>query len=211
MEVITIRKWQPGVEPPAPIPEAIPVRQPPGPPLEREPPSLIINYPQTGRKILPVGTTRIHVKQKKVTLPDGTKESIYAARAIETCRSLLMYADQPVDIRLTRKGTLLFASTIFPEWTRMTDAHGFANIEITTTAETAFHISLAEDPDGVPEYIPDHRLTPETHLGYNLADDLVSMKKVIDGVTYQRDITDPDVADRRVVREVEYSEWSVLT
>ena len=91
----------------------------------------------------------------------------------------------------------------------MTDAHGFANIEITTTAETAFHISLAEDPDGVPEYIPDHRLTPETHLGYNLADDLVSMKKVIDGVTYQRSITDPDVADTVVARWVEYDTWSV--
>jgi len=208
MEIVTIRKWQPGVEPPAPIPEAIPpVRKPP----EREPPALIINYPQTGRKILPVGKTKIHVKQKKVTLPDGTEEFIYAARSLETCRSLLMYADQPVDIRLTRRGTLLFASTIFPEWTRMTDAHGFANIEIETTNETAFHISLAEDPDGVPEYIPDHRLTPATYLGYNAADDLVSMKKVIDGVTYQRDITDPDVADPTVDRWVGYGAWSVIT
>lgn len=215
MEIVTIRKWQPGIEPPAPIPAPIPAaippaRKPPGPPPEREPPALIINYPQTGRKILPVGTTKIHVKQKKVTLPDGTEESIYAARSLETCQSLLMYADQPVDIRLTRRGTLIFASTIFPEWTRMTDVYGFANIEIVTTAETAFHISLAEDPDGVPEYIPDHRLSSYTGLGYNAADDLVAIKKVIDGVTYQRDIIDPDVADRTVVREVEYSEWSVI-
>jgi len=212
MEIVTIRKWQPGIEPPAPIPEAIPpARKPPGPPPEREPPALIISYPQTGRKILPVGTTVIDVKQTKVALPDGTVESIYAARRIAACHSLLMYADQPVDIRLSRRGTLIFASTIFPEWTRMTDAHGFANIEIVTTNETAFQIMLAEDPEGVPVYIPDHMLTPETHLGYNLADDLVSMKKVIDGVTYQRDITDPDVADPAVDRWVEYGEWSVVT
>jgi len=212
MEIVTIRKWQPGVKPTVPIPEVAPhTQKSPGPPPGREPPSLIINYPQTGRKILPVGTTMIDVKQTKATLPDGTEETIYATRSIETCRSLLMYADQPVNIRMTRRGTLLFESTIFPEWTRMTDAYGFANIEIETTTETAFHISLAEDPNGVPEYIPDHRLTPATSLGYNLADDLVSMKKVIDGVTYQRNITDPDVADTTVDRWVEYGSWSVVT
>lgn len=211
MEVITIKKWRPGTTTPAPIREAPPpVRKMPKPPPIREPPAIIISYPQTGRKILPVGTTLIDVQQTKVTLPDGTEEPIYAARQIAACRSLLMYSDQPVDIKLTRRGTLLYASTIFPEWTRMTDAHGFANIEIETTEETVFQIILAEDPDGVPAYIPDHRLTPATSLGYNVAGDLIQIKKVIDGTEKLRIITNPDVVDNVVSKWVEHGEWCAI-
>ena len=177
-------------------------------PLQDDPPRIIINYPQTGRKILPVGSTTINVKQKKVTLPGGDVEPIYAARPIKTCRSFLIYVDQPVDIRLTRRGTLLFGSSIFPEWTRVTDAPEFGNINITTTTDTSFYIAMAEDPDGVPEYMPDRRLSPAAYLGYNAADELVSIKKNINGTVYRRDIDDPDIADKVVTKWVEYGAWT---
>ena len=189
--------------------ETFPVSEKDPAPLQKTPPVLIINYPQTGRKPLPVGSTSVNVKQRKATLPDGTVESIYAARSMETCRSFLMYVDQPVDIRLTRHGALLFASGIFPEWTRITDAPEFGSINITTTGDTLFYIAMSEDPNGVPMFTPDHRLGATTSLGYNAADDLVSIKKIIDGVTYLREIDDPDVLDTTVDRWVEYGEWVI--
>ena len=190
--------------------ETSPVPETDQEPLQKTPPKIIINYPQTGRKTLSVGSTSINVKQKKVTLPDNTSESIYAARSIKTCRSFLIYVNQPVDIRLTRHGTLLFTSSIFPEWTRVTDAPEFGNINITTTVDTVFYIAMSEDPDGVPMFTPDHRLGVTTSLGYNAADDLVSIKKIIDGVTYLREIDDPNVVDKTVDRWVEYGDWNIM-
>lgn len=52
------------------------------------------------------------------------------------------------------------------------------------------------------------RTTPEVHLGYNADDDLVEIKKVIDGVTMTRSIDDPDVTDTDVDRWVRYKEWN---
>jgi hypothetical protein len=40
---------------------------------------------------------------------------------------------------------------------------------------------------------------------YNAAGDLLTVTKEVDGATHKRTITDPDVVDRTVVREVEYS------
>jgi hypothetical protein len=122
-----------------------------------------------------------------------------------------MYIDQTIDIRLERDGTPHLMTTIFPEWTRMTDVLEFGIVEIDCAQETVFYIIMSEDPEGVPEYTPDHRLPSVTRLGYNVADDLVSMEKVIDGITYRRDIIDPDVVDTTVNKWVEYDEWSVVT
>jgi hypothetical protein len=120
-----------------------------------------------------------------------------------------MYIDQTIDIRLERDGTPHLMTTIFPEWTRMTDVLEFGIVEIDCAQETVFYIIMSEDPEGVPEYTPDHQLTPATYLGYNAVDDLVSMKRVINGVTYHRDVIDPDVADTTVDRWVEYGSWNV--
>ena len=73
---------------------------------------------------------------------------------------------------------------------------------------TAFHITLSEDAEGAPAVQPE--TTAEIQLGYNAAGDLVSFKKVVDGVTYQRNITDPDVADTTVDRWVVHGAWSVV-
>ena len=173
-------------------------------------PVLSINYPATGRKTLPIGTTTITIRSGEVTLPDGTTEKIYSARAVKSCRSLLIYMDQPIDIILTWKGSPILISTVFPEWTRMAKLPEFEEIDIETTQETALYITMSEDPDGVPEYTPDQRLTPATQLGYNAADDLVSIKKIISGMEYRRDIDDPDVADKTVDRWVEYGKWSIV-
>jgi len=169
------------------------------------PATLFINYPRRDKTKLPVGTTKIDISTGTVFLADGTTEEMYSARPIESCRSLLMYVDQTVEIRLERDGT-----TIFPEWTRMTDILEFGIVEIDCAQETVFYIIMSEDPECVPEYTPDHRLTPATYLGYNLADDLVSVKKVIDGITYRRNIIDPDVVDTTVDKWVEYGEWEAL-
>ena len=51
------------------------------------------------------------------------------------------------------------------------------------------------------------RTTPEVHLGYNAADDLVEIRKVIDDVPMKRGIDDPDVTDTTVDKWVQYKEW----
>lgn len=227
MQIVTIKKFTAhgSQEPPGdhiehartlselPVPDELitrqPVRQKGRQPSS--PATLFINYPITGKRKLPVGTTKIDISTGTVFLADGTTEEMYSARPIEACRSLLMYTDQPIDIRLERDGTPHLLTTIFPEWTRMTDIMEFGVVEIDCAQETVFYIIMSEDPEGVPEYMPDHRLTPATYLGYNAADDLVSMKKIIEGVTYQRNIIDPDVADTTVDKWIEYSDWSVVT
>jgi len=56
----------------------------------------------------------------------------------------------------------------------------------------------------------DQKLKPKTVLGYNAAGDLLTVTKYVDGETHKRTVTDPDVVDRGVVREVEYSEYGVV-
>jgi len=52
--------------------------------------------------------------------------------------------------------------------------------------------------------------SPKTLLGYNAADDLIRIRKEVSGITYERIITDPDVVDNVVVKEIEYGGWSVV-
>jgi len=52
--------------------------------------------------------------------------------------------------------------------------------------------------------------SPRTLLGYNAADDLIRIRKVISGIIYERIITDPDVVDNVVAYEIEYGGWSVV-
>jgi len=51
------------------------------------------------------------------------------------------------------------------------------------------------------------RLSPEVRLGYNASGDLVEIRKVINGVTYKREVDDPDVTDKTVSKWVTYGAW----
>lgn len=53
----------------------------------------------------------------------------------------------------------------------------------------------------------DQKLKPRTVLGYNVAGDLLTVTKDVDGETHRRTIDDPDVVDRTVTREVDYSAY----
>ena len=54
----------------------------------------------------------------------------------------------------------------------------------------------------------DQKLKPRTVLGYNAAGDLLTVTKYVAGETHRRTIDDPDVVDRTVTREVDYSAYA---
>lgn len=54
----------------------------------------------------------------------------------------------------------------------------------------------------------DQKLTSKVELGYNAGDDLIQIKKTVDGTEHLRTITDPDIADNIVDKWVVYGEWS---
>ena len=62
----------------------------------------------------------------------------------------------------------------------------------------------------VLQAVKDLTLTPVLKLGYNAADDLIRVRKIISGTTYELVITDPDVTDNIVDRWVEYAGWNVV-
>ena len=180
------------------------------PRFAKEPPALVINYPRSGKRVLPVGTTVIYIKQKKVRLPDGTIEEMYATRSVESCRCFALYTDHMIDIRISRGGSLQLTSSVFPAWLRKLDMIEFDTIEVECTEPTTFYITMSEDPAGVPQHQPETRLSPYTALGYNATDDLVEIQKVINGIMHTRKISNPDVIDVVVVRWTEYGAWSVV-
>jgi len=47
-------------------------------------------------------------------------------------------------------------------------------------------------------------LKPETWLGYNASGDLVKIRKKFEGKWYEREIDDPDITDKTVVKWVKY-------
>lgn len=224
---ITIKLHRPGADPTPPEPpvkEVVPqltetevtlqellpekCRVPlPEPVITKEPPALVVNYPRSGKRVLPAGTTRIDIKQMNVLLPDDTVEEMYTTRKVDSCRCFALYTDRMLDIRISRHGALLVTSSVFPAWIRKLDMPEFDMIEIECTEPTTIYISMSEMPDGVPEYHPERWLSPPSWLGYNAADDLVEMKKVINGVTHTRLIDDPDVPIKTVVKWIEYGSW----
>jgi len=203
---------------PGPDPTELPAREieapfskpPPEPMFAKDPPGLVINYPISGKRVLPVGTTTIYIKQRKVRLPDGTIEEMYATRSVESCRCFALYTDHMFDIRISRRGSLLLTSSVFPAWFRKRDMLEFDMIEVECTVPTTFYITMSENPDGVPENQPEKWLSPCTALGYNATDDLVEIRKVINGITHTRLIDNSEVDDKLVVRWTEYGAWSVV-
>ena len=169
---------------------------------------LMVDYPRSGKKELPVGTTRINIKARKVELPDDTSELMSMPRPITTCRSFTISTSRQIEIRATIDGTLVYTGSLFAGSQQTNNLAEFDTVEIDTDAVTAFHITLSEDAEGAPDVPPE--TTAEIQVGYNAAGDMVALKKVVDGVTYQRDVTDPDVADTTVDRWVVYGTWAVV-
>lgn len=198
-----------------PVPDELITRPPPSrdvarPMTAKDPPVLIVNYPRSGKRVLPVGTTTIDVKQCNVRLPDNTIEEMYTTRKVDSCRCFALYTDKMIDVRVSRHGALIITSSVFPAWIRKLDMPEFDMIEIECAEPTTFYIVMSEVPEGVPEHHPERWLSPPSSLGYNAADDLVAMRKVIDGVTINRSIDDPDVADKVVTKWVEFGTWEAI-
>jgi hypothetical protein len=181
---------------------------PPAPVSAEDPIALVINYPRSGKRVLPAGITVISIKQRKVRLPDGTDEEMYASRAVDSCRCFGLYTDRMIDVRISWGGSLVLTTSIFPAWFRKLDMLEFDVVEVECTEPTTFYITMSEVPDGVPEHHPERWLSPKVELGYNAAGDMVSIRKVINGITYTRTITDPDVADAVVDKWIEYGTWT---
>jgi hypothetical protein len=113
--------------------------------------SLLINYPQSGRITLPIGTTNIDIKTKQVFLADGTTDEMYSVTPIEFARSLLLYADCSIDLKLYISGSVVHTSTRFPTWSRF-DVK-FDQMEITTSKQTSFYMQISNMFDGVPQIV----------------------------------------------------------
>lgn len=113
---------------------------------------MLINYPDTGRKTLPIGANHIDVKTGQVFLADGTEEKMYSAAPMEIAKSLLLYTDCSAKLELFREGTVVHTSTRFPTWSRFNEE--FDLITVTTTKHTSFYVQLSDKNDGVPTISP---------------------------------------------------------
>lgn len=113
---------------------------------------LVVNYPGIGKKDLPVGTSVIDIKSLQAFLADGTEDRIYSPRPINMACSLLMFTDAAIIVELTRDGTTVYSSSVYPSWERIKEIV-FDRMEITATKKTNVHISLSDIPDGSPDII----------------------------------------------------------
>ena len=109
---------------------------------------MLASYPKTGRKTLPIGETIINIKSGQVFLADDTEESIETDPQIPVARSLLMYVDISLDLKLYYEGALVHESTRFPTWGRFDVV--FDRMEITTTKHTSFYMQISDLEAGVP-------------------------------------------------------------
>lgn len=110
---------------------------------------MLINYPDTGRKTLPIGANHIDVSTGQVFLADGTEEKMYCPAPMPTAKSVLLYTDCSVKLELFREGTVVHTSTRFPTWSRFNVV--FDLITITTAKHTSFYVQLSDKANGVPE------------------------------------------------------------
>jgi len=121
--------------------------------FEVVPVPLIMNFPRTGRYELPVGITKINVKTRSVTLPDGTTVEMYAPAPMATCKSFLIYTDAVCDIRVSLGGTIVHTSSVFPLWTR-SKVIEFDEIQIDTSYPIMFYIAMSNTADAMASIDP---------------------------------------------------------
>ena len=114
---------------------------------------LLISYPKSGKKTLTTGTTIINIRGRQVRFADGTVEDLYSPRAFEKCRSLLIYTNREVDVRVLNGGDVVLMSSFFIGSQQMLNLGEFDSIEIEATGSTQFYIAMSEDPDGAPSTV----------------------------------------------------------
>lgn len=115
--------------------------------------NIILNYPRTAKKLLPVGETVIAFKNKQskqVTLPDGSREDIYCSVPVELCKSATVYTDADITVDFSLEGVITFAGLITPPGVRIPNIW-FDRVEITASSAALFYISMSTLPDGTPE------------------------------------------------------------
>ena len=75
---------------------------------------------------------------------------LYSPRAFEKCRSLLIFTDHTVDVRVMNGGDVVLMSSFFNGSQQLLNLGEFDSVEIEATASTQFYIAMSEDPDGAP-------------------------------------------------------------
>jgi hypothetical protein len=114
---------------------------------------LLVSYPKSGKKTLTAGTTTINIKGRVVRLADGATDDLYSPRAFEMCRSLLIFTDHTVDVRVMNGGDVVLMSSFFTGSQQLLNLGEFDSVEIEATASTEFYIAMSEDPDGAPSTV----------------------------------------------------------
>ena len=125
---------------------------------------LVISYPKSGKKTLTTGTTTINIKGRVVRLADGTADDLYSPRAFRMCRSLLVYTDRTVDIRVLNGGDVVLMSSFFTGSQQLLNLGEFDSVEIEATASTQFYIAMSEDPEGAPSIIQPAMVNGKTEV-----------------------------------------------
>ena len=108
---------------------------------------ITMSYPESGKKTLSTGITKINIKSKQVFLADGTTEEMYATRPLQTAKSATLYADKAISVTLSLRGSVVQKTGIFESWTRFQIE--FDLIEITTTMDTSFYVQLSDSKESI--------------------------------------------------------------
>ena len=108
---------------------------------------LTMSYPESGKKTLSAGVTKINVKTGQVFLADGTTEQAYRSRPLYSAVSATLYTDKPISITLSLHGSVVQKTGLFEEWTRFEVE--FDLIEITTTVDTSFYAQFSDTTNTV--------------------------------------------------------------
>ena len=153
---------------------------------------LLVSYPKSGKKTLTAGTTIINIKGRVVRFADGTIGELYSPRAFEKCRSLLIYTNHEIDVRVMNGGDVVLMSSFFTGSQQLLNLGEFDSIEIEATTSTKIYIAMSEDPEGAPStnetsVVP--KPTGSTRVTDSAATALGSFTEIVsytpdDGVTF---------------------------
>ena len=112
---------------------------------------VIISYPRTGKKELPVGKTIFDFVEGKVIFPDGEESLQNSIRKETPCRSMLIYTDAEIERGVYRNKTKeINYSSVFPGLYEFRNYPAFDTLRIKTTKATRFYITVSTAPDGIP-------------------------------------------------------------
>ena len=125
---------------------------------------LVVSYPKSGKKTLTAGMTTINIKGRQVILADDTVDDLYSPRAFEKCRSLLIFTDRTVDVRVLNGGDVVFVSSFFIGSQQWLNLGEFDSVVIDATDDTQFYIAMSEDPEGAPSTIQSAMVDGKTEV-----------------------------------------------